>query len=778
MATASPNKRTEFNEQLQLPNKKLLTIAHPKIINLSKRILTRNEIQVIRKGMKFTPTPKSNDQDLEISNTIFCRKLRLQEHFINQETLIFDPNVDPIVKNKSQFNPPPSACELIENTITYINKTTKLCSKAANNNSKTNFTDSDWKTLNYIRKDKSIIIKEADKGSAIVIMDSDFYRDKIMDLLNDHLTYNKISDTTTTEANILKKIIKLTDKYNLLTPENKFLIKFEPKISYFYGLPKIHKSSSIIEEIKNTNDEYIQILRPDDLLFRPIVAGHSCATSRLSHFLDELLKPFLLKVCSYIKDTYDFLSKLPSNVPEGSTLVTYDVVSLYTNITNDLGIEALKFWLEKFPDLLPERISKNFILEGTNIVLTNNVFDFNTIIYLQIKGCAMGTKMAPTYATLTMGYLEEKYLYPEIEKIYGYDILMSFKIHFNRFLDDIFNLNFPHYDKENKVLEILNNMNEYIKFTAISSNEQIDFLDLTVILKETGKLETDIHYKKTDGHQYLHFSSCHPSHTKRNIPYNMMKRIARLVSNEERKEYRFREMEKWLISLGYPRDLIMDAILRAKTENGSNNSRNKANYINYITTFNPNNTNIFPCIKDSFEFLKISDETKEIFRNKNIRKCNKQAKNLKTFLTRAEFTDQKRQYKVNKCNRPRCKTCLIIIEGTDFVFENGTKVYINENMTCISQNVVYVMKCGNCTKCYIGETSDKLSMRMNVHRQQIRDTNLRHLFVSKHIANCAKDKDPIFTVMPFKKIINDDPAYRKTMEKDFITLHKPSLNRS
>ena len=547
-------------------------------------------------------------------------------------------------------------------------------------------------------------------------------------------------------------------------------------MSHFYGLPKIHKSKTIISELQKSAAEYIQVLRPDDLLFRPIVAGHSCATSRLSHLLDELLKPFLSKISSYVKDSYDFLSKLPHEVPKGAILETYDVVNLYTNITNNIGIEALNFWLETYPNLLPSRINKNFILDGTKLILTNNIFDFNSITYLQVKGCAMGTKMAPTYAALTMGYLEEKYLYPEIERLYGSIILTSFKNHFNRFLDDVFNIWFPSYGKENKVFEILNNMNTHLKFTTVSSKDEITFLDLIIIIKNTGHIETDIFYKETDGHQYLHFGSCHPRHVKRNIPYNMMYRITRLVSNEERREFRFKEMEEWLSSLGYPRNLIIDAIKRAKMKQQDKNKSKKTDFINYITTYNPNNTDIYPCIKESFEFLKINDDTKDIFRNKDVRKCNKQAKNLKSYLCKADFSEEKRTLKVNKCNRSRCKTCPLIIEDTHFVFENGTKAYINENMTCISQNIIYVMKCGNCNKCYIGETSDKLSMRMNVHRQQIKDVNLRHLFISKHIAECAKNIEPMFYVMPFKKVTNEDPVYRKTIEKDCINFHRPSLN--
>ena len=53
-----------------------------------------------------------------------------------------------------------------------------------------------------------------------------------------------------------------------------------------------------------------------------------------------------------------------------------------------------------------------------------------------------------------------------------------------------------------------------VKFTSDSSEENVAFLDLKVKLKQ-GKIETDLHVKSTDRHQYLHYTSSHPEHTKR-----------------------------------------------------------------------------------------------------------------------------------------------------------------------------------------------------------------------------------------------------------------------
>ena len=60
------------------------------------------------------------------------------------------------------------------------------------------------------------------------------------------------------------------------------------------------------------------------------------------------------------------------------------------------------------------------IIESIEIIPNNNSFQFNNINYIQSLGTAMGTKMAPIYATLTLVYLEEN-LYEIIGKKYSND---------------------------------------------------------------------------------------------------------------------------------------------------------------------------------------------------------------------------------------------------------------------------------------------------------------------------------------------------------------------
>ena len=74
---------------------------------------------------------------------------------------------------------------------------------------------------------------------------------------------------------------------------------------------------------------------------------------------------------------------------------------------------------------------------------------------------------------------------------------------------------------------ISNNHQPNIKFTYTSRKSCIPFLDLDLHLSE-GKLTTNLHIKLTDRHQYLHFTSSYPNHTKRSFLYNQSLTVRRI----------------------------------------------------------------------------------------------------------------------------------------------------------------------------------------------------------------------------------------------------------
>ena len=74
----------------------------------------------------------------------------------------------------------------------------------------------------------------------------------------------------------------------------------------------------------------------------------------------------------------------------------------------------------------------------------------------------------------------------------------------------------------------------------------------------------------------------------------------------------------------------------------------------------------------------------------------------------------------------------------EFLFKCRKMFKVKSSMSCDAKNLNYVIKCKGCDEEYIGETGDTLRHRLTVHRQQIRDARVRVLYVSSHIANCAR----------------------------------------
>ncbi len=116
---------------------------------------------------------------------------------------------------------------------------------------------------------------------------------------------------------------------------------FDHKPSNIYGLPKVHKCKEIIDKIALEPNECVTVVDcPSSLTMRPNIAGPQCVTNRLSDFIDKILRPYLGKVKSCMRDDIDFLTKIPRVTDKTRRFLTFDISSMYTNIDNDLGQEA------------------------------------------------------------------------------------------------------------------------------------------------------------------------------------------------------------------------------------------------------------------------------------------------------------------------------------------------------------------------------------------------------------------------------------------------------
>ena len=242
------------------------------------------------------------------------------------------------------------------------------------------------------------------------------------------------------------------------------------------------------------------------------------------------------------------MASLPP-LPDDVILCTIDVVGLYPNIPHDEGLIAMRKALDLRKD---KRISTESLIELAECVLKNNIFEHNLSFYKQLRGTAIGTKMAPPYAIIFLGDLEERFFSDcDISSLVWW-----------RYIDDIFML-WQHGEKAlKKFLEILNSYHPTIKFTANYSREKICFLDVEVI-KKGNQLVTDLYIKPTDTHQYLHASFCHVFHSKKSIPYSQALKRNRICSENSFFDKRCNDLEIWLKGRGYNDKLVRKQILKA-----------------------------------------------------------------------------------------------------------------------------------------------------------------------------------------------------------------------
>ncbi|XP_044165755.1 uncharacterized protein LOC122949770 [Acropora millepora] len=353
-----------------------------------------------------------------------------------------------------------------------------------------NISREEQKALENLRNYDDIVIKQADKGSAVVILDRDKNVAEAMRQLNDSEVYISLRDDPT--ADMIRKVNERVEKlhndgYISQSTLQYLMVTNDATAGRFYLLPKIHK--------KNCPG-------------RSVISGCNTPTEKISAFLDSQLKPLVSQIPSFVKDNNHFLNKLKAmgKFPDGAILATID----------DEGLTAVRKALNNRCD---SEIPTNDIVDLVELVLKNNNFEFAGKHYLQKRGTAIGTRMAPSYANLFMHDLESKLLAWVPVKPFIW----------LRYIDDIFMV---WTEGEEKLLEFLKNINNFhdtIKFTFDWSRDLIHYLDVQVI-NNGGVIETDLYTKPTDKHQYLYHTSCHPKGCKRSIPYSQALRLKRICS--------------------------------------------------------------------------------------------------------------------------------------------------------------------------------------------------------------------------------------------------------
>ena len=452
------------------------------VVNLSSTFLSDDDLECLSYGLNMS-LPKRNP------STVLNAKIYAEKLYSTIKPKIVTPAKNPLLRNRIQ--------SLILNYATQRRRVDPLHRHI-------------MKHVSNLAKNRTLHICKADKGSNVIVMDKNSYTDKMLSLLSDPDKFCKYNHASTKPVPIY-----LEEKFNRVlygmkrndAISQQFYHKCRAIGTFparLYGQPKIHKN----------------LENPPKC---PIISSIGSTSYALSKELDKLLKPLTNTSSVKLCDTFDFIENIRQFLPNQSTndcnLVSFDVTNLFGMVPVDeaIDIATKKLFSSRYcPEDMVPSVFKNLL----QLAISNNVFLFNGVYYIQKNGVAMGNPLAPTLAELFMQELETK-----LDDYSG--VKPSF---YRRYVDDIFAI-------FNSVTDILmfesylNTLHPRIKFTTERYDNGLNFLDTRVFTSPNG-LETSWHRKESASDRITPYPSyCHPRY-KYNAAHNMFYRIQAIASNK------------------------------------------------------------------------------------------------------------------------------------------------------------------------------------------------------------------------------------------------------
>jgi hypothetical protein len=417
------------------------------VVNLSKKVLSEQEVKVLSLGMNYALQPR-NKKDV-IIDTIVSIDSSLKRF-----------NVDELKSND------------IKTKVASIIQGMKF-----NNYNKQDL--GILKIVKSLKEDENIVISKADKGNTTVVMDKIEYESKVNAMLSVG-PYDKVRKDPTAKVEkeikgLLKVLLegKLIEKgtHNWLNPCN----TRSPKL---YGLPKIHKV---------------------DIPLRPIVCTIGSPTYPLAKYVSRILGPLLDGSEFVVRNSVNFVEILNElEILEDESMISFDVVSLFTSCPIDDTLGFTKELLASNTDWKSKTKLGDFeVLEIMEKCLRCTYFQWKGNFYQQTEGAAMGSPLSPIFANIFMDKLERS-IVPNCSGIRVW----------KRYVDDIWAI-IKSRDLDS-ILYRLNSFHPSIQFTfEQEKNRNLAFLDVLVSRIQNGKLGHTVYRKPTHTDRYLNFNSYH-----------------------------------------------------------------------------------------------------------------------------------------------------------------------------------------------------------------------------------------------------------------------------
>lgn len=394
----------------------------------------------------------------------------------------------------------------------------------------TNLPPSELQALRTIKmeiRNAKIVVRKADKGRQIVVMNKHDYVAAVRALLYDDNNYLKIPFNRKRLAAAL--IIRILKQEAQFLPDcvkrDLLLFTNEPKSRYFYALPKVHKNRT----------KWAFNVPP----MRPICPDIKTESTMSARYIASYLQPFVKLLPSFTPNSYDVTRDLSifHDLPCHTVLLVADIDSLYPNIPVDDAFETIKgLFSQQRAEYIPIEV-RTLILRLLYCQLHHNYFEFEGECFQQIRGVPMGKAWAPAVAYL---FLEN----------WDAELIKRLKFppfYFKRYVDDIL-LVCPSQLYADQALSIMNDMNNNIKIGDHVSGQSVSFLDIQITVRRSYdqpctlsesvcatshrcSLSISLYRKPTDLITILHFRSAHSMCIKVNTLFSQCLRIWRLTND-------------------------------------------------------------------------------------------------------------------------------------------------------------------------------------------------------------------------------------------------------
>ena len=199
------------------------------VVNISNYQIHFEELEILGKGIKFCLTPPLYDHGAVKENIDkFFRNANLFLFFSEDDNSQREIEINSTdgfkhqeLKLSSKFNPPkPSMLEHIQEILN-----DRILTHNPSKGRPRNLTNKEYHLLEELQKNNSIVIKKADKGSNIVIMDREFYVKEAMRQLTDKKFYKKCEKDLTMEhySLVQELILEMFNKKIISEQTYKFL---------------------------------------------------------------------------------------------------------------------------------------------------------------------------------------------------------------------------------------------------------------------------------------------------------------------------------------------------------------------------------------------------------------------------------------------------------------------------------------------------------------------------------------------------------------------------